>query len=78
MFEAHTISSPSSSKFIEIIGRYIKRIHKKIIIQPYQSKKMRNPSISRSEKFEDFLEDKKQIESGLWRKAEWLNQHRRN
>lgn len=39
---------------------------------------MRNAGISRSGKFEDFLEDKKQIESDLWRKAEWLKQHRRN
>lgn len=61
--EAHTISSPSSPKFIEIIERYKKRI------QPCQPKKTRSHGISRSEKFEGFLEDKKKTESDLWRKA---------
>lgn len=72
VFEAHTISSPPSSNFLEIIERDIKRLH------PHQSKKMINHGISRSEMFEDFLEDKKQIESDLCRKPEWLSQHGRN
>lgn len=32
----------------------------------------------KKEKMEYFLEDKKQTESDLWRKTEWLNQLRRN
>lgn len=68
----NTYESFPSSNFTEIIERHIKRIHS------YLPKKMRNYGSSRTEKFEEFLEDKKQIESNLWRKPECLNQHRRN